>query len=190
MRALVVAVLLLVSRRAVAQVDALLPNVPVDPGCQPALLCQAGLIDPGPSAAAQAPTVVEFREEDGEAPQGELWSGVASVGALEEVVSVTQGLGSLISELHLGERLTLWSEAFVSTIQPHQPQLLQFGWLQAISLTLATNLFLDVGVDVGLPGTGQTLTSFVMLSFDPVHRSMIPSFLSTSCAFSSQSGVP
>lgn len=189
MRALVVAVLLLVSRRAAAQVDALLPGV-VDPGCQPALLCEAGLIDPTPRVSSPAPAAVELREEDGEAPQGELWAGIATLGALEQLVSVAEGQGSLTSSLRVGEHLTLWSEAFVNTVRPQQPQLLQFGWLQALSVRLADSFFLDIGVDVGLPGAGQAITSFVMLSFDPVHRSLIPSFVSTNCAFSSQGGQP
>lgn len=186
MRVLVVALLLLVSRRAVAQVDALLPGVSVDLGCQPALLCQAGLIDPAPQVLIPVPAALELREEDGEAPQGELWAGIASLGPLEQLVSVAEGQGSLTSSLRVGEHLTLWSEAFVNTFLPQQPQLLQFGWLQAVSVRLAESWFLDVGVDVGLPGAGQSFTGFLMVSFDSLHRSLVPSFVSTNCAFASQ----
>jgi hypothetical protein len=184
----VLPVVLLLAPPAFAQVESLLPELRVEQPCQPALLCEAGLV--GPGVDGPAPTgELRFFEEEGESPQGELWAGVAAASGLEEAVSVAEGQGSLASMVHLGDRLTLWSEAFVNTIQPNQPQLLQFGWIQALSITLGDHLFLDIGVDVGLPGVGQALTSFVLLSFDQLHRSLIPSFVSTNCAFASQGPV-
>jgi hypothetical protein len=186
MRAVLLFVGVLASPQAVAQVETHLDPQAAEAACQPALLCEAGLVSSTRSMGWLEPGTGELREGDGASLQEARWAGVATLGALEEAVSVTDGLGSVTSALHLGDRLTLWSEAFVNTMQPQQLQPLQFGWLQAVSVTLAESLFLDIGVDVGPPGAMQSVTSFVLLSFDRLHRSMVPSFLSTSGAFTRQ----